>query len=300
MSLCILDGGMGRELLKRGAPFAQPQWSALALMQAPEYVLEVHRDFRAAGAQVLTTNSYALVPFHLGQAVFDSQAESLAALAGKLARQAADEGQNIQVAASIPPLFGSYRPDLFDSDQAEKIARPLILGQSPYADLWLVETISSLTEAQTVRALLPEDGKPVWLAFTLEDEKATDTPYLRSGEALSDILSAILALNVQAVLFNCSRPEMMAAAIERMREAGNRAGVALAVGVYANAFSAEEEPLAANEALSKVREDITPQAYLDWAKRWHAAGAEIIGGCCGIGPEHIALLSDWQTDVNIP
>lgn len=74
MTVTILDGGMGRELHRRGAPFRQPEWSALALMEAPEIVRETHLDFLRAGAQVITTNSYALVPFHIGQERFDAQA----------------------------------------------------------------------------------------------------------------------------------------------------------------------------------------------------------------------------------
>ena len=86
--LHLLDGGMGRELLRRGAPFAQPEWSALALMQAPATVQEVHAAYIAAGAETLPTNSYALVPFHIGEERFRARAGELAALAGKLARQA--------------------------------------------------------------------------------------------------------------------------------------------------------------------------------------------------------------------
>jgi hypothetical protein len=63
----ILDGSMGRELLRMGAPFKQPGWSALALIEAPEYVRATHDAFVRAGADVVTTNSYAVVPFHIGE-----------------------------------------------------------------------------------------------------------------------------------------------------------------------------------------------------------------------------------------
>lgn len=89
--LWVLDGGMGRELARRGAPFRQPEWSALALMEAPETVREVHQAYATSGARVITTNSYALVPFHIGEARFAAQGEALAALAGQLARDVADE-----------------------------------------------------------------------------------------------------------------------------------------------------------------------------------------------------------------
>jgi len=64
--LTVLDGGMGRELLRIGAPFRQPEWSALALFDGPDWVVQAHTNFIEAGAEVITTNSYAIVPFHIG------------------------------------------------------------------------------------------------------------------------------------------------------------------------------------------------------------------------------------------
>jgi S-methylmethionine-dependent homocysteine/selenocysteine methylase len=75
--LTILDGGMSRELMRLGAPFRQPEWSALALIDTPEFVEQVHREFLAAGADVITTNSYALVPFHIGDERFATAGEAL-------------------------------------------------------------------------------------------------------------------------------------------------------------------------------------------------------------------------------
>src|SRR5690348_5864918 len=90
----ILDGGMGRELMRAGAPFRQPEWSALALMLAPETVREAHQRFVAAGADVITTNSYALVPFHIGEDKFKAEGRKLADLASRLAREAANQASH--------------------------------------------------------------------------------------------------------------------------------------------------------------------------------------------------------------
>ena len=54
-SITVLDGGTGRELRRIGAPFRQPEWSALALIEAPQFVSEVHSSYIAAGADVITT-----------------------------------------------------------------------------------------------------------------------------------------------------------------------------------------------------------------------------------------------------
>ena len=182
----ILDGGMGRELLRRGAPFRQPEWSALALTEAPDAVRDAHLDFIRAGAQVITANSYAVVPFHIGDR-FELEAQTLAAIAGRLAREAATQsGQDVQVAGSLPPLFGSYRPDLFEVARAPMLAAPLVAGLAPYVDIWLAETISSLAEARTWREVLPNDGKPFWLSFTLDDAVPHEVPVLRSGETVAE------------------------------------------------------------------------------------------------------------------
>jgi S-methylmethionine-dependent homocysteine/selenocysteine methylase len=81
---------MGRELARIGAPFRQPEWSALALMEGPDWVVEAHLNFVEAGAQVITTNSYACVPFHIGADGFTQRGRELATLSGVLARKAAD------------------------------------------------------------------------------------------------------------------------------------------------------------------------------------------------------------------
>ena len=67
--MIILDGGIGRHLEKIGAPFGKPEWSALSLIQNPDFVFRAHHDFINAGADVITTNSYAIVPFHIGKFV---------------------------------------------------------------------------------------------------------------------------------------------------------------------------------------------------------------------------------------
>ena len=299
----LLDGGMGRELMRAGAPFRQPEWSALALMLAPDTVTQAHRRFIEAGAEVITTNSYALVPFHLGEDKFKTDGRKLAELAGRLAREAADaaqdsSGHKVRVAGSLPPLFGSYRPDLFDAARAPEIIRPLIEGLSPYVDLWLAETQSSLAELRfardAVRTMLPGDARPFWASFTLDDaNEDLARPKLRSGECVAAAIGATLDLGIDAILFNCSQPEIMAGALDAAQAVRiarqDRAGARTLIGIYANAFPPQREE-AANEDLSAIRADLTPENYARFAREWRQLGADIIGGCCGIGPEHIAAL----------
>jgi S-methylmethionine-dependent homocysteine/selenocysteine methylase len=290
-SFTILDGGMGRELHRMGAPFRQPEWSALALMLAPETVERAHQRFVDAGADVITTNSYALVPFHIGEAKFRAEARNLADLAGGLARKVANSAKcKVQIAGSLPPLFGSYRPDLFDEARAPEIISPLIKGLSPHVDLWLAETQSSLAEARFAKTALGDDRRPFWVSFTLDDENEDlARPKLRSGECATAAVTAMLELGSDAILFNCSQPEVMAGAVDAARAVRDTRGSNAKIGIYANAFPPQRDE-AANEGLSDIRADLTPARYAEFAKGWLRRGADIVGGCCGIGPEHIAAI----------
>ncbi|WP_338647460.1 homocysteine S-methyltransferase family protein [Pseudomonas sp. ML2-2023-3] len=289
--MVILDGGMGRELQRCGAPFRQPEWSALALSEAPEVVVAVHTAFIEAGAQVITSNSYAVVPFHIGEERFASEGLELASIAGQLARKAADaSARPVKVAGSLPPLFGSYRPDLFQPERVTEVLTPLLQGLGAHVDLWLAETQSSLAEVQAIHAHLPSDGKPFWVSFTLQDEETDGVPRLRSGEPVADAIEAVAGMGVAAVLFNCSQPEVIGAAVDVARAITERLGADIAIGVYANAFPPQPKEATANDGLDELREDLDPLGYLEWAKDWQHRGASMIGGCCGIGPQHIAEL----------
>jgi len=287
----LLDGGTGRELKRLGAPFRQPEWSALALMEAPEFVSRVHDRYIAAGADVITTNSYAVAPFHIGAARFAARGRELADLAGQLARASADHASRpVRVAGSLPPVCGSYRPDLVDAEHARPVLRDLVAGLSPHVDLWLAETLSSTIEAELVREAVGADERPLWLSFTLEDDLAkAASPILRSGEPVVAAAETARRLGAEALLFNCSQPEVMAAAVAEARAA---IGTTMALGVYANAFPPQGAEAEANATLHDIRADLSPDAYFAFARAWRGLGAAIIGGCCGIGPEHIAALRD--------
>lgn len=292
-AVTLLDGGMGRELARSGAPFRQPEWSALALIEAPDYVGKAHAAFADAGADVITTNSYAVVPFHIGEDRFREHGFRLARLAGEIARKTADE-KGVKVAGSLPPVLGSYRPDLFNEAEATPILKVLIEALSPSADLWLAETLSSTAEARLVRSLLGDDRRPLWISFTLDDARSSDVesgalaPTLRSGETIAEAAEAARFCGADALLFNCSQPEVMEAAVRAARAV---LPAHVQIGIYANAFATEADDTDANVDLHDIRPDLTPENYRRFAEKWVSAGASMIGGCCGIGPEHIRDLA---------
>jgi len=284
----VLDGGMGRELMRIGAPFRQPEWSALALTDSPQHVVQAHRNFIDAGAQVITTNSYALVPFHIGEQRFGAEARGLAELSGTLAREAADRAPHpVRVAGSLPPLFGSYRPDLFDASDAASIIDPLIAGLAGSVDIWLGETLSSIVEATTVRQALDRAGafkQPLWISYSLNDDGA-----LRSGEPVADAVATAIDLGATTILFNCCAAESITTAIDIAVATANGAA---AIGGYANRFvTAHTDSGEANAQISAFRDDLDPESYGELITRWLDAGATVVGGCCGMEPAHIARIA---------
>jgi S-methylmethionine-dependent homocysteine/selenocysteine methylase len=295
-NLKILDGGMSRELLRLGAELKQPEWSALALMNSPAIVQQVHEEFIAAGADVVTTNSYALVPFHIGEARFKTDGPRLIALSGELARAAADacKDRKILVAGSLPPIFGSYEPQNFDPTRVQTYLSVLVKNLAPDVDVWLGETLSLIAEAEAVATAIAATGKPLWISFTLADD-ATElndpVPKLRSGETVEAAARRVVALGAEALLFNCSKPEVMLRAVETASHVIAAEKATLQIGVYANALEGEQGDSAANEGLHATRQDLNDDAYSRFACSWADAGASLIGGCCGIGAAHIHRLA---------
>lgn len=285
----ILDGGIGRYLKEIGAPFQQPEWSALALMEDPSSVKVAHQAFVDAGSQVITTNSYAVVPFHIGEDRFVERGAELIRLSGQLAQQVKQAaGETVLIAAGIPPVFGSYNPNEFVHDDAVAMLEVFKQNLLPYTDIILAETQSSIAEVTAIQSVFGDCGQPLWISMTLEDEPVTgEESRLRSGELLRDTLESINFQCVDAVLFNCSQPEVMAEAVKlaaKMLPSGKD------IGVYANGFRPITNTIDANDGYSVLREDLTPQDYLAFAQHWQQLGATMVGGCCGIGPDHISLL----------
>ncbi len=287
----ILDGGMSRELQRLGAELKQPEWSALALINAPDIVRQVHAEFIEAGADVVTTNSYALVPFHIGEERFRENGASLIALSGRLAREAADgSGRQVTVAGSLPPIFGSYEPQNFDASRVQDYLGVLVENLDPFVDVWLGETLSLIAEGEAVRQAVAKTNKPFWISFTLDDDTAQVNgaePKLRSGETVRAAAEWAAGSGAGALLFNCSKPEVMKAAIETAAATFKEKDASLEIGVYANAFEGEQGETAANEGLHSTRADLTDDIYSRFACTWADAGATMIGGCCGIGAAHI-------------
>lgn len=285
--ITILDGSIGQELVHRHGAAPTPHWSTSVMLENPELVRQVHDDYFAAGAQIATTNTYAVLPDRLKEFGGLDQMDDLIAAAGRMAVEARDAHGSGRVAGSLGPLGASYRTDFAHTpDDAVALYRPVVDGLAPFADFYLAETVSSVAQARNcIHALGALTDRPGWIALSADDDDGTR---LRSGEPVADVLPLLAADHIEAVLVNCTRPEVVGTALGILAQAGKP------LGAYANGFTRITEGFLGDaptvDALS-ARKDLSPEAYAAFAEDWVTDGATIVGGCCEVGPSHIAELS---------
>ncbi|MDX6751680.1 homocysteine S-methyltransferase family protein [Geminicoccaceae bacterium 1502E] len=283
----LMDGGMGQELRRRSPLGDHPLWSAKVMAEQPGLVRALHREFIDAGARVIITNTYATSRHRLAAEGMEERFAELVTLGGRLACEArAESGREVLVAGSLPPLHGSYRPDLVRSfEEIAPVYREHAELLAPHVDLLLCETMSSAEEARAAAHAAATTGKPVWVAWTLKDGGSTA---LRSGESLDRAWAALDGIPVEAVLVNCCSPESITAAMPELAALGPPAGA------YANGFAPIPKDWLVTQGTARLghRDELTPEAYCRHAARWIETGARIVGGCCEVGPEHIRAIRE--------
>ena len=286
MDITILDGGMGQELLARAAEKPTGLWATQALLDAPNLVRAVHDDYFAAGAEIATTNTYAIHRDRLAPFDIEDRFEALHRLACRIAVSARDAHGAGKVAGSLGPIGWSYRPDLAPpAEKAAEIYAEIARLQEPFVDLLLCETMASVAQARGAAMGASTVKKPIWLSVTVDDEDGT---MLRSGEPVTDILPLIAEFSPAALLVNCSVPEAVSQAIPLLANHG------VAVGGYANGFVGIPDTFKKKGATAdrlESRKNLGPERYADFAASWIRDGATIVGGCCEVGPAHIRELT---------
>ncbi len=285
--ITLLDGSIGQELVKRSGDRPTPLWSTQVMIDHPDLVRDVHASYFATGATVATSNTYAVLRDRLARVGLDDKFELLLDTALSSAQAARDgAGGRGRVAASLGPLGASYRPDLFPPmDEAVATYAEVVARVKDKSDILLIETVVAVEHCEATLRACAGQGVAVWLAVSVDDFDGTR---LRSGEPLTDIAPLVETYAPDAVLLNCSRPEVVAQGLEIV------AGFGKPFGAYANGFTKisdgflEEFPTV--DALEQ-RKDLGPEAYAAFAMDWVAQGASIVGGCCEVGPDHIAELA---------
>lgn len=286
--MTILDGGMGAELLRRSGK-RTPLWSAQALIDAPDAVLAIHLDYIAAGAQMIISNSYSTVPGYLKSAQLDSKYRELTALAGELARRAVVESDaDVLVAGSLPPLSESYRPDLVPADaESRPIYAAMAAALEPNIDLFICETMSSAREGRNAaveaKGAATARHLPVYISWTLDERPGEG---LRSGESIGDAFAEVADLELDGFLFNCTTPEAIQEGLLILTTLTDKP-----IGGYPNRYHVPDGWTLGQEALPHD-ETLSSRAFVDAAMRAFETGASIYGGCCTVGPDDIAALSN--------
>jgi S-methylmethionine-dependent homocysteine/selenocysteine methylase len=281
----ILDGATGTELQRRGVPMHGFAWSAAALDTHPEMVRAVHEDYIRAGADVIITNSFStarhvLEPAGLGDRVqaLNQRAVGLA----QAARENAAAGRPVVIAGSI----SSFRADVTAVEQLEANYREQaeLLAEAG-VDLIALEMMPRVEQAApAIRAALATD-LPVWVGFSCH-VAGDGTVQLFDGSPFAAELKQSLAmlerqpLGGAAVTVMHTLTEDIAPALEIVRQHWSGP-----IGAYAHSG----EWIDPDWQFVNL---ISPEDYLSVAQRWVEMGAQLIGGCCGIGPEYIRLLKE--------
>lgn len=271
----LLDGATGTELERRGVASELPLWSARALLDAPEEVGRIHGEYIAAGADLITANTFRTQRRSLALAGLGDRAAALTERAVTLAREAA-AGRGVAVLGSAPPLEDCFRPDLVPGDAAlerEHAQHASHLARAG-VDAVLVETMNCVREACAALAAARAAGLPALVSFV-----CWDGARLLSGESLAVALDAVREAAPLAVGVNCLPPGNVAACLPAL------AACDLPSCVYPNLGA----PL--NDDGSQRSDECEPDELARRAGEWIEAGVRLVGGCCGTSPQHIAAIA---------
>jgi len=258
-------------------------------MTDPEVVRQIHLDYIAAGADIITTNTYGVIRNDLAKIGIEDRFAELNSLACKLALEAREmSGRNVLIAGSLPPLRGSYRSDLVGPiEEIEALYQEQAEILSPFVDLLLCETMSSATEGLAAAKTACSTGKPVWVSWTLHEDRSSN---LRSEESVEDAVIALENLPVSGFLANCCAPESITRFIPKITGTGIKW-----FGGYANTFAPIPQDWTLDgdkesDGLLTLRSDLDPESYGTHVTDWLDAGATVVGGCCGTRPAHTARM----------
>lgn len=301
--ITILDGGMGHLLRRRGVAIKGVIGSmqrflgvALANVDNPDLVRSCHSEYLSAGAEVITTNNYSCVPAAIELAGDGSWSVVGNAIdqAGLRAREAVNfaSSSSSQVAGCLPPLHESYQFDRVGPvEELEDAYSQIVRRIAPHSDLLLCETMSSVREAKCAAVAASVAKMPVWVSWTLHEDGSGN---LRSSESIGEAVRAVSGVkNLEACLLNCCSHESIVAAIPMVKQALEEVGRSdVKIGAYANGFvTVHADSMMSSDGGGEYR-DLSPEQYLSQVNEWISLGCTIVGGCCGVFPEHIQKMAE--------
>jgi len=288
----VLDGGLATELEAAGANISGTLWSAHVLEEEPEKLKSVHRAYVQAGAQVLATCSYQVSRMSYVEAGLNADRADQALMRSiRLAREVVAEfpEERVLVAASLGPYgaalhngaeyTGHYDCSFSDLVRfhRERLEVLALLAGSNAPDLLAFETFPSLEEARAVAAALePFPHLRAWFSFSCRNGQLTS-----HGEPVAEVAAFLNQLpQAVAVGVNCIPARHVSSLIAELRQ-----GTSKSILVYPNSGEGWD-------AVNRCWSGVTPVAdFQAQATSWFSQGASIVGGCCRIGPSHIAQVA---------
>tara|TARA_B100001063_G_scaffold236097_1_gene255435 strand:+ start:503 stop:1411 length:909 start_codon:yes stop_codon:yes gene_type:complete len=292
----ILDGGMGQELLARGMEPNGTLWSANALLQEKYHklLLDTHIDFIKSGAEVIVTTTFTTRKIRLSDNNVEDKFEYLNKKAGEIAQKVKKLYPNVLVAGGLPPQFLTYEAD----PRPDKEIRENFYDQAkllnPYVDFFYFDVLSSVKEFRIAIDSIKEFDKPYLIGAHI-----SEGINLPSGEKISEIISSMKHEKLLGIILSCISPENYELNINEIKNLGVPFGFKLNAFVktnpkpnYTGAYK-KSKTGNPNEFLG-VREDLTPEKMLEFAKKFKDAGATILGGCCETRPTHIKAFASLK------
>ena len=297
----LLDGATGTELQSRGVPMNSVAWSGLAVATHPAVVRQVHLDYIRAGAEIIITNTFASGRQMLRAAGEESRTAEINRQAAQLASQARQEAaaakaaaaegdwtlapQTVWIAGSISPMAagagGAGRPPLPEmrthfGEQAELLAEGGV-------DLLILEMMRDIDYSCAALEAAAATGLPVWVGFScgrIEAGELKLAPTIAEEVALEEGVAAVMAEGGELVAVMHSDVNVTGAALTAIR------------AVWDGPTGAYPESGYFIMPNWQFVDIIPPDAFAEQAIGWVAQGAQLVGGCCGIGPPHIRALAE--------
>ena len=288
----ILDGGMGQELLARGMKPKGTLWSANALLNENyhQLLLDTHRDFVKAGAEVIVTATFTTRRKRLRDNNVEDKFEYLNKKAGQIAFDVKKEFPNILVAGGLPPQNLTYEADDRSDDEIIKDFNEQARLLNPYVDFFYFDVWSSIKEFRCGIKAIKEFNKPYLIGMHISE--GTKLP---SGENISDIKD-IIDQQLLGIILACVSPENYEINLKELKNLNVPFGFKINGYITTkpkNGYSATFAKLNGNpnEFLGH-REDLTPEKVGKITKKYKDNGATILGGCCETRPLHISAMAN--------
>lgn len=292
----IIDGGLSNVLEEQGCDLNHRLWSAHLINTNPEAIIATHLRYIESGAQVIATASYqASITGLMEEGYSHDEAVTVILKSVALAREAVSRAQKrhpaIQppfIGASIGPYgayladgseyrgnYGLSRQELFDFH----FERIKLLDNSS-ADLLLFETFPDEEELTVIRDITQPLSKPSWVSFSCRNgAELNDGSPVEQAAALFNKHPTVFAIGV-----NCTKPKYITELIIRIKKVTDRRIV-----VYPNSGEVYDADSKSWQGLAD------PEVFVKQTLGWINLGADLVGGCCRVGPAHIAEIKDELT-----